>query len=346
MSLRFSRWAIEPSVNEARIEVRSAGVQPLAGTVVVDFTRYLPGAYASRELTRLGARVVRVEPPSGDPMRPTAAAWDTALRAGSESVVCDLPGDVDFAKALCARADVVLEGFRPGVAARLGIGPDDVPSSTVYCSITGFGTVDERHRLRAGHDLNYLGWAGVLEDTEAQLPPVQIADLAAGALGAVAEILAALLERTGTGRGPRIVVSLTHRSHDLVAHRLGGEPVPRMLTGGLACYRIYATADERHVTVGALEPKFFTRLCELLARVDLADRQYDEDQDALARELASIFATRSLADWLAHFGDEDVCVGPVATREEAAMSFGSPDAPDEVPLGAHTDAWRRELGMA
>ncbi len=320
-------------------------MQPLAGTLVVDFTRYLPGAYASRELTRLGARVVRVEPPSGDPMRPTATAWDTALRAGSESVVCDLPGEADFAQALCARADVVLEGFRPGVAARLGVGPDDVAAATVYCSITGFGLDDERHRLRAGHDLNYLGWAGVLEDTDAQLPPVQIADLAAGALGAVAQVLAGLLERARTGRGPRIVVSLTHRSHDLVAHRLGGEPVPRMLTGGLACYRIYATADGRHLTVGALEPKFFQRLCELLDRVDLADRQYDEHQHALAAELASIFATRSLADWLTHFGDEDVCVGPVWTREEAAASFGSPDAPAEVTLGADTDAWRRELGM-
>lgn len=320
-------------------------MQPLAGTLVVDFTRYLPGAYASRELTRLGARVVRVEPPGGDPMRPTATAWDTALRAGSESVVCELPGDADFAQALCTRADVVLEGFRPGVAARLGVGPDDFPSSTVYCSITGFGLEDERHRLRAGHDLNYLGWAGVLEDAGAQLPPVQIADLAAGALGAVAQVLAGLLERDRTGRGPRIVVSLTHRSHDFVAHRLGGEPVPRMLTGGLACYRIYATADDRHLTVGALEPKFFQRLCELLARVDLAGRQYDDDQDALAVELASIFATRSLEDWLTHFGDEDVCVGPVWTREEAAAAFGSSDAPQEVPLGAHTDAWRRELGM-
>lgn len=345
MSLRFSRWAIEPSVKEARIEVLSARVQPLAGTLVVDFTRYLPGAYASRELTRLGARVVRVEPPSGDPMRPTATAWDTALRAGSESVVCDLPADGDFARALCARADIVLEGFRPGVAARLGVGPEDVPESTVYCSITGFGSANERHRLRAGHDLNYLGWAGVLEDTGAHLPPVQIADLAAGALGAVAQVLAGLLERARTGSGPRIVVSLTHRSHDLVAHRLGGEPIPRMLTGGLACYRIYATADGRHLTVGALEPKFFRRLCELLDRIDLADRQYDENQDALARALASIFAARSLADWLVRFGDEDVCVGPVATREEAAASFGSPDAPDDVPLNAHTDAWRRELGM-
>jgi crotonobetainyl-CoA:carnitine CoA-transferase CaiB-like acyl-CoA transferase len=319
-------------------------VQPLAGTLVVDFTRYLPGAYASRELSQLGARVVRVEPPGGDPMRPTATAWDTALRAGTESVVCELPEEATFARALCARADVVLEGFRPGVAARLGIGPDDVPDATVYCSITGFGD-DRRHRLRAGHDVNYLGWAGVLEDTAPNLPPVQIADLAAGALGAVTQVLAALLERQRTGRGPRLVVSMTHRSHDLVAHRLAGEPVPRLLTGGLACYHVYATADGRHLTVGALEPKFFRRLCELLGRHDLSDRHYDADQEALASELRAIFATRTLADWLSHFGTEDVCVGPVWTREEAAAEFGTHEPPAEVFLGAHTADWRSELGV-
>jgi alpha-methylacyl-CoA racemase len=319
-------------------------VQPLTDTLVVDFTRYLPGAYASRELSRLGARVVRVEPPEGDPMRPTATAWDTALRAGSESVVCDLPSDAAFARALCARADVVLEGFRPGVAARLGIGPEDVPPTTVYCSISGFGD-DPQHRLRAGHDLNYLGWAGVLEDTSPGLPPIQVADLAAGALGATAQVLAALLERTRTGRGGHVIVSMTHRSHDLVAHRLGGEPVPRMLTGGLACYRIYETADRRALTVGALEPKFFRRLCELIERPELADRQYDDDQDALAAELGVVLRTRDLADWLDRFGDDDVCVGPVWTRDEAAAVFGSLGVPVEVPLGAHTDTWRRELGM-
>jgi alpha-methylacyl-CoA racemase len=320
-------------------------VQPLAGTLVVDFTRYLPGAYASRELTRLGARVVRVEPPSGDPMRPTATAWDTALRAGSESVVCELPADTSFAQALCARADVVLEGFRPGVAERLGIGPDDVPAETVYCSITGFGT-SQRHGRRAGHDINYLGWAGVLEDTTPGLPPIQIADLAAGALGAVTQVLAGLLERARTGRGPRIVVSMTHRSHDLVAHRLDGDPIPKLLTGGLACYGVYETADGRHLTVGALEPKFFRRLCELIDRADLADRHYDDDQDALARELAAIFVSRTLDDWLEAFGDEDVCVGPAWTREEAEAEFGSAGAAREVPLGAHTKAWRRELGVS
>jgi crotonobetainyl-CoA:carnitine CoA-transferase CaiB-like acyl-CoA transferase len=319
-------------------------MQPLDGILVVDFTRYLPGAYASRELSRLGARVVRVEPPEGDPMRPTASAWDTALRAGTESVVCDLKTDVDFARALCGRADVVLEGFRPGVAERLGIGPADAPDTVVYCSITGFGH-DEAHAARAGHDVNYLGWAGMLEDTAPGLPPVQVADLAAGALGAVTQVLAALLTRERTGKGSRLVVSMTHRSYDLVAHRLGGEPVPRMLTGGLACYRIYGTADGRHLTVGALEPKFFRRLCELVERPGLADRQYDENQEALASELATVFATRDLADWLELFDGEDVCVGPVLTREEAAATFGTAAPAAPVPLGAHTDAWRGELGV-
>lgn len=319
-------------------------MQPLAGIVVVDFTRYLPGAYASRELVRLGARVVRVEAPGGDPMRETAPAWDDALRAGVESVVCDLKEDAGFARALCRRADVVLESFRPGVAARLGIGPDDVPERVVYCSITGFG-LGGRHEQRAGHDLNYLGWAGVLEDTAPGLPPVQAADLAAGALGAVVRILAALVERERTGRGAQLTVSMTHGSHDLVSHRLGGEPLPRLLTGGLACYRMYGTADGRHLTVGALEPKFFARLCEVVGRPELAERQYGPEQEALAAELAAIFAARPLAEWLEVFDGEDVCVGPVATRDEAATEFGGEPVGSTSELGEHTAAWRRELGV-
>ena len=320
-------------------------MQPLAGILVVDLTRYLPGAYASRELLRLGARVVRVEPPEGDPMRQTAPAWDVALRAGTESVVCNLKTDAALARALCSRADIVLEGFRPGIASRLGVGPDDVPDTVVYCSITGFG-LDGPHAARAGHDVNYLGWAGVLEDTAPAWPPVQVADLAAGALGAVTQVLAALLERERTGQGAHIVVSMTHRSHDLVAHRIGGEPVPRLLTGGLACYRIYTTADERFLTVGALEPKFFARLCELVGQPELAERQYAADQHALAAELAAIFAEKALEDWLALFDDEDVCVGPVWTRAEAARELGSAADDEVVTLGAHTDAWRRELGFS
>jgi crotonobetainyl-CoA:carnitine CoA-transferase CaiB-like acyl-CoA transferase len=295
-------------------------MQPMSGMLVVDFSRYLPGAFASRELLELGARVVWVEPPGGDPMRSSAPAWDAALRVGKESLEVDLKRDPAPALELLGEADVVLESFRPGVASRLGIGPEHVPEGTVYCSITGFG-LGGRHEQRAGHDLNYLGWAGVLWDTAPAWPPVQIADLAAGALDAVTKILAALLERDRTGSGGHVVVSMTHGSHRLVAHRLGGESVPRLLTGGLASYRIYGTADGRHLTLGALEPVFFRRLTELLGRPELAERQFDADQEALAAELAAIFAARPLAEWLELFDAEDVCVGPVATITEAAADL-------------------------
>ena len=295
-------------------------MQPLSGMLVVDFSRYLPGAFASRELLELGARVVCVEPPGGDPMRASAPAWDAALRAGKDSLELDLKRDPAPALELLREADIVLESFRPGVASRLGIGPEHVPERTVYCSITGFG-LGGRHEHRAGHDLNYLGWAGALEDTAPALPPVQIADLAAGGLGTATKILAALLERDRTGKGSHVVVSMTHGSHRLVAHRLGGETVPRMLTGGLACYRIYETADGRHLTVGALEPAFFRRLTELLDRPELAERQFDADQETLARELALIVKARPLGEWLELFDAEDVCVGPVATIAEAAADL-------------------------
>ena len=319
-------------------------MQALGEMLVVDLTRYLPGAFASAELLRHGARVVRVEQPGGDPMRETAPGWYDALNAGKDSVVCELPAESEFARALLARADVVLESFRPGVAARLGVGPRDAPERAVYCSITGFG-LEGRHAQRAGHDLNYLGWAGALEDTAPAHPPVQIADLCAGALGAVAEILAALLVREHTGRGRHVVVSMTHGSHSLVAHRLAGEPLPRLLTGGLACYRTYATADGRMLTVGALERKFFVRLCELLGRPDLVVQQFGDAQEQLAAELAAAFVERPLAEWLGLFEGEDVCVGPVATLAEAARDLGTAAPGRAAALGADTAEWRERLGL-
>jgi alpha-methylacyl-CoA racemase len=314
--------------------------RPLEGMLVVDLTRYLPGAFASAELLRLGARVVRLEAPGGDPMRASAPSWYDALNAGKESVACELPAEAAFARALVGRADVVLESFRPGVAARLGVGPEDAPARAVYCSITGFG-LGGRHEQRAGHDLNYLGWAGALEDTAPALPPVQVADLAAGALGAVTEVLAALL----AGGGARIVVSMTHGSHRFISHRLAGDPLPRFLTGGLACYRVYETADGRLLTVGALEPVFFARLCELLGRPELAERQFAGEQEELAAELAQVFSRKPLEDWLAVFDNEDACVGPVATLAEAAADLGTPQPGRAAELGEHTERWRRELGL-
>jgi crotonobetainyl-CoA:carnitine CoA-transferase CaiB-like acyl-CoA transferase len=294
---------------------------PLRGTLVVDLSRYLPGPFATRELLRLGARVVRLEAPAGDPLRDVAPEWDARLNGGKESVVCDLKADPELGRALVARADVVVESFRPGVTTRLGVGPEDVPPSTVYCSITGFGDGDPR----VGHDLNYLGWAGALAPTAPAMPPLPFADLGAGGLTAVVRILSALLERTSSGRGARIVVSMTHEAHEL-AHFAGP------LTGALPTYRIYPTADGRHLTVGALEPHFQARLRELLGLEEL-------------EALDAVFQTRPLAEWLALFEGEDVAVGPVWTLAEGAVFTREPAEAPPPALGEHTAAWRRELGL-
>jgi crotonobetainyl-CoA:carnitine CoA-transferase CaiB-like acyl-CoA transferase len=302
-------------------------VQPLAGILVADLTRLVPGAFASRELLRLGARVVRLEAPGGDPLRASDPAWHDELNAGKESVVCDLKADSALGRALCRRADVVLDGFRPGVAERLGLEPGP---RTVWVSLTGFGTGNP-HELRAGHDLNYLGWAGVLAATAPALPPVPVADFV-GAYAAVRDVLAGLLERDRTGSGTRIAVSMTHEAAQLAA--------PPVLTGAAACYRIYATADGRWLTVAALEPRFWRRLCELVELPELAERQLEPRLPELERT----FAARPLAEWLELFDGEDVCVGPVATPAEAAeLRAGTSSA--APALGAHTEAWRRELEL-
>ncbi|MFL5953064.1 MAG: CoA transferase [Gaiellaceae bacterium] len=286
-------------------------MKPLADVTVADLTRYLPGPFASRELLRLGARVVKIESPDGDPVATTNADAYRALNDGKEVVSWD--ARTEPPPAVLSDADVVIEGFRPGVWERLGV---RLPDSAILCSITGYG-LDDPRALHAGHDLNYLGYAGALADTAPALPPVQIADLGGGAQVAVIEVLAALLNRGRTGSGARIVVSMTHASHRFVAHRLTGEPVPRLLTGGVACYRLYETSDGRHLTVAALEPKFWQNLCDLLDRPDLTDRAFDAELP----ELAELFRTRTQRDWLELLEGRDTCVGPVLTLAEAATAL-------------------------
>ena len=283
-------------------------MQPLAGVTVADLTRYLPGPFASRELLRLGARVVKIEPPEGDPVAHSNPAAYRALNDGKAILRWDArsepPPDA------LRQADVVLEGFRPGVWQRLGVA---LPETAILCSITGFGAAGP-HAQDAGHDLNYLGYAGALHDTAPGLPPIQVADLGAGAQSAVIEVLAALIERGRTGLGAHIVVSMTHGSHRFVAHRLHGEPVPRLLTGGAACYRIYEAADGRYLTVAALEPKFWRNLCDLLGRPDFIERAFDADLPGLA----ALLRTRTQREWLDLLEGKDTCVGPVLTLSEAA----------------------------
>jgi crotonobetainyl-CoA:carnitine CoA-transferase CaiB-like acyl-CoA transferase len=248
---------------------------------------------------------VKIEPPGGDP---TPEPWYRALNDGKEILTWDARTEPQ--PDVVTKADVVIEGFRPGVFERLGL---TASPRAIVCSITGFGSTGP-HAHDAGHDLNYLGYAGVLADTAPAVPPVQVADLAAGAQNAVIEILAALYERAHTGKGARIVVSMTHGAHRFAAHRLAGDPVPRLLTGGVACYRIYDTADGRHLTVAALEPKFWRNLCELLDRPDLRDRAFEPELP----ELVDLFRSQPLAHWRTLLEGKDTCVGPVLTLAEAA----------------------------
>jgi crotonobetainyl-CoA:carnitine CoA-transferase CaiB-like acyl-CoA transferase len=285
---------VSPAIGRAASII--ARVAALTGITVADLTRNLPGPFASRELLRLGARVVKIESRGGDPMRTAAPGWYAALNEGKEIV------DWDARNEVLAEARVVLEGFRPGVFEELDV---QTSPDAIVCSITGFGA----HSRQAGHDLNYLGYAGVLADTAPAMPPVQIADLAAGGQTAVIEILAALIE----GGPKHIVVSMTDASHRFVAHRLGGDPSPRLLTGGAACYRIYETADGRHLTVAALEPKFWRRLCELIERPELEDKAFEPELP----ELDALFRTKPLRAWLDLLEGEETCVGPVLSLLEA-----------------------------
>jgi alpha-methylacyl-CoA racemase len=285
------------------------------------------------------------------------------LNRGKRSLVLDLRQEAAraAARALALRSDVLVESFRPGVLARLGLDPGELRAERrglVICSISGFGQ-EGPHRLLAGHDLTYLALAGALSlggtSGGAPLPPpLQPAD-SAGGLAAVSEILAALLRRERTGEGAHLDVSL----HREAARAIGWErraaalglatapPGGGLLTGGLACYRCYLTADGRALAVAALEERFFERLCQLVGRPELAASHLDpQAQSRLARELAAVFESRPLAHWRHLLDGQDVACAPVLSAEEA-LAF-APDPPfglSPAPaLGAHTAEVLAELG--
>ncbi|MEP7105856.1 MAG: CaiB/BaiF CoA-transferase family protein, partial [Chloroflexota bacterium] len=268
---------------------------------------------------------------------------------------------------LAARADVVIEGNRPGVMERLGVGWERLHSANpklVLCSITGFGQ-NGPWAQRAGHDLNYMAIAGALAlnaaPGEAPHPlGVQVADIGAGAQGAATAILGALLEVALGGEGRHLDVSMTDGALSWLAvplaqMRAEGEVPTRggmRLTGGYACYRVYATADGRYYSVGALEPKFWEELCIAFGRPDLVARQYSEgeDQAALHRELEAIFATRTRDEWQHALGDRDVCCEPVLELDEVhdhphvrarSLLVEQPTGLEVAPAVPLGDGWRR-----
>jgi alpha-methylacyl-CoA racemase len=316
---------------------------PLAGIRVLDLTRLLPGPVCTLHLADLGADVIKIEDTgAGDYARTLGvpagreAPVFLAINRNKRGMRLDLkqPEGVRAFLDLAARAQVVVESFRPGVVDRLGVGYEAVRAvnpAIVYCAISGYGQTGP-YRERAGHDLNYNGYAGFTDQTavaggEPAIPNLQVADILGGALVPAMGILAALVEAQRTGQGRYIDAAMTegvlaHNLQALAAVASQGRTQPAgedLLSGREACYQVYRTRDGRHMAVGALEPKFWDDVCEVLGRPDLKPHHWARNRNPAPAVLAlrEIFAARTQQEWVQAFEGRDCCVSPVLRMEEA-----------------------------
>ena len=314
----------------------------LEGLTVVDLSVFLPGPYLTMTLADHGARVLKIEPPGGDPGREIGPRVDGEtvffrnVNRGKESLVIDLkdPAGRERLLTLCDEADIVVETFRPGVVQRLGVDYETVSArnpGVVYCSISAFGQ-DGPYRDRPAHDLAVEALGGAIsinegKDGQPAIPGIPAADMLSS-LHALSGVLMALLRRESTGRGDYIDISM----HDAVlaaypnvvgpvfAH--GRDPVPKheRSMGGSAFYRIYETADGRHVVLGGQETKFVRNLLAALERPELAahcEAGPGPHQAPVVEFLSETFARRSQAEWIDWFAGRDICFAPVKRISEA-----------------------------
>lgn len=313
----------------------------LAGIRVLDLTRLLPGAFCTMLLADFGADVIKVEEPGrgdymrdlGPRVRESSAAY-LSVNRNKKSITLNLKhrrGREAFLR-LAAGADVLVEGFRPGVMDRLGLGYAqlrEVNRRLVYCSLTGYGQ-DGPYCHRAGHDINYLAVAGILSlsgrrDGPPVVPPVQLADIGGGSLFAALGIMLALHARQRTGEGQYVDVAMLDGAFSWLsmhlAEFLAGLRRPKRgwmpLSGGLACYNVYETADGQYMALGALEPKFWREFCAAAGRNDLAPRQFEPEQEPLMAEVGEIFRGRTRQEWEELLAGRDCCCEPVLTLAEA-----------------------------
>ena len=317
---------------------------PLSDLRVLDLSRLLPGPYATLVLAALGARVDKLEDPAGgDYLRNLPPIVDgrsvlfESVNRGKRSLALDLKSVAgkNVFRRLVQRYDLLVEGFRPGVMERLGLSYDQLQAQNprlIYCSLSGYGQTGP-DRLKVGHDLNYIARAGVLGYGGAPggppaMPGVQIADVGS-ALSALVGLLSALHQRNRTGQGCYLDIALNEAAlaflYPHLATRLAtgaaGPALSRgtdLLNGGNANYNLYRTADGRYLSVGAVEPKFFLELCTRLGKPHLP-RLADGSAESEARirnELAQIFSTQSLSEWVTHFAGSQCCVEPVYEGDE------------------------------
>ncbi|TMA36133.1 MAG: CoA transferase [Deltaproteobacteria bacterium] len=309
---------------------------PLAGTTVLDLSTVGPGTRCTRILADYGAAVVKVGvPPKKAGLQTQPAFWTYSANRGMQQVRIDLKdagGKAAFL-ALARKADVVVESYRPGVMARLGLGYEDLRAANpriIVCSTSGYGQSGPAAQY-AGHDINYLAVGGFLHtsgrrgDGGPPIPGATVADSAAGGMHAALAILAALLRRERTGVGEYLDVCVAEGVLQLTSLYIdqflatGEKPTPGhdILTGRYACYDTYACRDGRWVAVGAIEPAFYANLCRRLGCEQwLAHQTDDAAQEKIRADFAAAFRTRDRDGWVAELAPNDTCVAPVYAIDE------------------------------
>ena len=314
-------------------------MQPLAGIRVVDFSTLLPGPLASLLLLEAGAEVIKIERPEGDeqlgyePRLGVAGAGFALLNRGKRSIALDLKaaGAKDRLMPVLRDADVLIEQFRPGVMARLGLGYEALAAINprlIYCSITGYGQSGPKAHL-AAHDLNYVAETGLLHltagpDGAPVVPPALIADIAGGSYPAALNILLALRARDATGRGCHLDIAMTDHLFPLMWWALGQgfaagrwpRPGRELLTGGSPRFQIYPTADRRFLAAAPLEQRFWARFAEVIG-LEACYRDDRRDPAATIARVGEIIRGHDAAYWQARLAGEDVCCSIVASLEEA-----------------------------
>ncbi|MBU1172502.1 MAG: CoA transferase [Proteobacteria bacterium] len=303
----------------------------LSGLTVLDLSRLLPGPFCSMILADHGARVImiedrRFESESGFPELPMRNKEHMCLNLKSEQ------GKAVFFK-MVKTADVVLEGFRPGVVKKLGVDYESIKKinpGIIYCAITGYGQTGPL-KDRPGHDVNYLGESGLLSligeaDSPPSIPGFQVADLAGGGMNAVIGILLALHARNRNGQGQYIDISMTDGCASLLTlaldfRQMSGQPITRsdsILSHRFAFYNTYETKDHKYLSLGCLEFRFWKKLCECLNKDEWIGLQFDENRkDDLINDMRTLFRSKNLDEWEKTFEGKDICWGIVKSLDEA-----------------------------
>lgn len=369
--------------------------QWLSDLKILDLSRLLPGPFCTLILADMGAQVLKIEDPSGGdyaryfpPLLGDAgvSGFFAGLNRNKRSMTLNLktPEAVEIVQQLVLDADILVESFRPGVMQRLGLGHAQLSALNprlIYCSISGYGQHGPMSQ-RAGHDLNYMARSGLLQQNGTgempSMPGFQVADIAGGTLYAAVGILGALHKRGRTGEGSHLDISMTDGALSLHlplhAAAAAGQPPRRgaeMLNGGLPCYNIYATRDQKYLAVAALEPKFWSAFVQVIGAPHLVSHGMDAGSAGAEtyREVADILAQKTRQEWAAIFETADVCVEPILSPQEALEDAlfqarerffevaGTPQtrtpltplerqhtrAPD---LGEHTEEVLAELGLS